>query len=99
MFERTYIIVCRTCGSYRTEQVPCFKLTIKPTWRYHCTSSGDKFDVSDYAEYVKQHPPNPRRCHHCDREGVELVERNQRRPGEPDGRWWISLCSPRHSQN
>lgn len=85
MFELTYVIVCRTCGSYRLERVPCFKLTFRPTWRYHCASCGDEFDVSDEAEYVKQHPPNPRRCSSCDKEGVELAERNHRYPQQPAG--------------
>jgi DNA-directed RNA polymerase subunit RPC12/RpoP len=80
-----YIIICRTCGSYRTERVSCFKLTVRPTWRYHCTSCGDSFDVTDHAEYVKQHPPDLRRCSSCDKESVQLVERSHRYPHQPEG--------------
>ena len=79
------IIVCRTCGSYQTERVPVFKLTLKPTWRYSCACCGDTFDVSDFSEYMKQHPPDTRRCFNCDKIGVELVEKNHRYPRQPDG--------------
>jgi hypothetical protein len=34
---------------------------------------------------MKQHPPNLRRCRRCDKEGVELVERNHRYPQQPEG--------------
>jgi DNA-directed RNA polymerase subunit RPC12/RpoP len=75
-----YFIVCRTCGSYHTERIAWPKPDLS---RYHCSRCGDEFDVSDDAAYAKQHPPNFRRCPTCDKEGVELAERNHRYPNQP----------------
>lgn len=88
-----YSIVCRTCGSYRMEEIAKPKITIKRLFplrygfihRYHCGSRGDEFEVKDLEEYTKQHPPNLRRCSRCDKEGVELVERNHQYPGQAKG--------------
>jgi hypothetical protein len=80
-----YTIVCRSCRSYRTERVAGFKLAIKQKFRYRCACCGDEFDVKDFAEYTKQHPPDGRRCSTCDKEGVELIERNHRYPRQPEG--------------
>lgn len=67
-----YEIVCRTCGSRRIKSVPCWKLTIRKTFRYRCACCGDKFDVSDLAEYTSQHPPGVHRCRACDSNPAEL---------------------------
>jgi DNA-directed RNA polymerase subunit RPC12/RpoP len=85
-----YIIACRTCGSYQTEKLADPKLRFGPyqsaeAGRYLCALCGDEFQVADPAEYVRQHPPNPRRCMRCDKEGVELVERNHRYAHQPRG--------------
>jgi len=92
-----YIIVCRTCGSYHTEVMAWPKPNQRPKpRRYHCSCCGDEFEVSDAADYVKQHPPNFRRCPTCDKEGVELVERNHRQPDQPEDEvvdlYRCSLC-------
>jgi DNA-directed RNA polymerase subunit RPC12/RpoP len=88
-----YIIACGACGSYRTERVTLRNPKIR---RYRCSSCGDEFDASDAAAYVKQYPPNFRRCLNCDKEGVELVERNHRYPNQPSDEivdlYQCSLC-------
>jgi DNA-directed RNA polymerase subunit RPC12/RpoP len=81
----SYIIVCRSCGSYRTEPIANFKLTLKQVFRYRCASCGDKFEIKDFADYTKQHPPDSRRCHKCDKAGVKLVEKNHRYRGQAEG--------------
>src|SRR5689334_4011666 len=56
-----YTIVCRTCGSYRMEETAKPELTLKPklplqyqvTYRLHCGSCGDEFEVKDIEEYTK----------------------------------------------
>jgi DNA-directed RNA polymerase subunit RPC12/RpoP len=75
-----YIIVCKTCASYRTKRVAA----VQPrTTRYHCECCGDEFDVNDPAAHVKQYPPKMNRCMKCDEESVELLERNHRYDRQP----------------
>ena len=78
----SYAIVCRSCGSYQIE--PTGKPSMKAT-KYHCALCGEEFTVEDPAAYAQQHPPNPRRCSRCDKEAVELVERNHAYSNQPTG--------------
>ena len=66
MYEITYIVVCRRCGSRRIQNVLCWKLTLRQTLRYKCACCGEKFDVSDFDDYTSQHPPGAHRCGACD---------------------------------
>jgi len=77
-----FVIVCRTCGSYQTE---CIARPDVQVARYHCALCGDEFTVDNPRAYVQQHPPDWRRCSRCDKEGVELVERDHRYSGQPAG--------------
>lgn len=76
-----HIIVCKFCGSYRTE---CIAET-RGKMRFRCACCGDDFYLDDVAAYVKQHPPDIRRCSECDKIGVELMEQNYRRTHQDDG--------------
>src|SRR5678809_1353814 len=75
-----YFIVCRSCRSYRTE---CIARPAPNVARYHCASCGDEFTVDDPRAYSKEHIPDWRRCSRCDKEGVELLERDHRYEGQP----------------
>ena len=81
VMSSSYVIVCKTCRSYRTDRVDDPRAGVR---RYHCSRCGADFDVEDVAAYVEQHPPDLHRCSECDEEGVELVERNHRyHSGQP----------------
>lgn len=51
--------------------------------------------MKNFADYVKQHPPDSRRCFKCDKVGVELIEKNHRYAGQPEGEV-VDLCRCSH---
>jgi hypothetical protein len=77
-----YVIVCHSCGSYRTEVIS----TTRRKTRFRCAACGDKFDVYDTAKYVKDHLPDLSRCSECDwKVAVELIQKDYCRGPDPDG--------------
>ena len=75
-----YIIVCESCHSHRTEEVSWQKGLIE----YRCNACGHDFNFSEYDDYVKKNPADPRRCSKCDHVSMQLVEANCRYDGQPD---------------
>ena len=83
VMSSSYVIVCRRCGSYRTERC---RARDTQAGRYLCEACGDEFEVNDVANYAREHPPDLKRCSECDtKDSVQLIEKNHRYPMQPEG--------------